>query len=170
MAAATDLLERKAGPAADAAILAGRRIPADEATPAGKRIPVDAVTPAGSGTPADGATLADNPIPAAAATPADNGIPAAGVILAGRRFPADAATRAVVGTTVEAMIEDEAGGIEAGAALALGTTRHLTRTAPATTISPTIAIPTAITISGATGILQPLAATPIRTKDINAAC
>jgi hypothetical protein len=134
VAAATDLLERKAGPAADAAILAGRRIPADEATPAGKRIPVDAVTPAGSGT------------------------------------PADAATRAVVGTTVEAMIEDEAGGIEAGAALALGTTRHLTRTAPATTISPTIAIPTAITISGATGILQPLAATPIRTKDINAAC
>jgi hypothetical protein len=161
MAAATDLRERKAGPAAAAAILAGRRIPADEATPAGNGTPVDAATPAGKRIPVDAATLAGNGIPADEATPA------------GKRFPADAATPAVVATpvdaatTVGAMIEDEAGGIEADAALASGTTRHLTRTAPATTISPTIAIPTAITISGATGILQPLAATPIRTKDIN---
>ena len=147
MAAATDLPERKAGPAADAAILAGKCIPADAATPAGKRIPVDAATPAGNGIPVD------------AATPA------------GKRFPADAATRAVVATTAvgATMIADAAGGIEAVAALASGTTRHLTHTAPAITISRTIAIPTATTISGATGMLQPLGATPTRTRDINAA-
>jgi len=118
--------------------------------------------------PAAAATLAGKRIPAAVATLADNGIPAAAVILAGKRIPADAAT--MVGA---AMTADGAGAavtvIAAVVALASGTTRHLTRTAPAITISRTIAIPTATTISGATGMLQPLAATPTRTKDINAA-
>jgi hypothetical protein len=156
MAAATDLLERKAGLAA--------AIPADAATPAGKRIPADAAILAGNGIPADAATLAGN------------GIPADAVILAGRRFRAAESILAVAATTVgvtttvaATTIADGAGGMVAVGALASGTTLHLTRTALAITISRTIAIPTATTISGATGIPQPLAAMPTLMRDINAA-
>jgi len=158
MAAATDLLERKAGLAA--------AIPAAAATPAGKRIPADAATLAGKRIRADAAILAGNGIPADAVTLAGKPIPADAVILAGRRFRAAEAILAVAATT----IADGAGGMVAVGALASGTTLHLTRTALAITISRTIAIPTATTIGGATGILQPLAATPTRTRDINADC
>lgn len=156
MAAAADTLERKAGLAA--------AIPADTATLAGKRIPADAAIPAGSATPVAAAILADRRIPVAAAILADSRIPA---VVA---TPADEATRAEEATTVGAtMIAAGAGGIEAVGALASGTTRHLTRTAPAIPISRTIAIPTATTISGATGILQRPAASPTSTRDTNAA-
>jgi len=165
MAAAAQILEPGlAAIQAAVATQADKRIPAVAGTPAGNRIQAVVATQAGKRIQAAAVTLADN-----------NGIPAAAAILAGKPFPADtpirvgAAIRVDAATTAGAItIADGTGGIEADAALASGTTRHLTRTAPATTISPTIATPTAITISGATGILQPLAATPIRTRDINA--
>lgn len=132
---------------ADAAILMGKAVLAHAV------ILVDTATLLTAATLAD---LADEPIPGGAAT------------LAGTHFPAVAAIPADEATTVGAiMTADGAGatmtGIVAVVASVSGTTVHLTRMAPAITTSRTIAIPTATTINGAIGILQPRAATPTHT-------
>jgi len=137
----------------DAVILAEAAILMGKAVLAHAVILVDTATLLTAATLAD---LADEPIPGGAAT------------LASKHFPAVAAIPADEATTVGAiMTEDGAGatmtGIVAVVASVSGTTVRLTRMAPAITTRRTIAIPTATTINGAIGILQPRAATPTHT-------
>ena len=136
----------------DAVILAEAAILMGKAVLAHAVILVDTATLLTAATLAD---LADEPIPGGAATLAVKPFRVAAI-------PADEAT-----TVGAIMTGDGAGatmtGIVAVVASVSGTTVHLTRMAPAITTSRTIAIPTATTINGAIGILQPRAATPTHT-------
>ena len=145
-----------------------------------KAVLADAAILAEAATLVAAATLADKPILAAAAILADKHIPVAAATLADKATLTDkrilvddpilavAATPVDEATTVGGNMTADGGGatmtgIVAVVASVLGTTVHLTRMAPAITTSRTIAIPTATTINGAIGILQPRAATPTHT-------
>jgi hypothetical protein len=111
---------------------------------------VEADTQAAAATPVDKGIPADAEIPAGGATTVVEAIPAGAAITAGATMTADGD-----GVTVS--------GIVAVAASASGTTLRRTRMGPTIITSRTTAIPTATTISGATGIPLPLAATPSHT-------
>lgn len=96
-------------------------------------------------------TLADMLIPVDAATPGDVLIPADGATLAG-----EATTGAAITAGAATMVDTATMVVGASAS---GSTAHLTGMRPGTTTSRTTAIPTATTMRGVIGILQPLVAT-----------
>ena len=122
-------------------------------------IPGGAAILAGVDTPVDVA------IPAAMATPADALIQVVTATMVGMATTVDMATMADEATMGVAMTADEAGATITGtvAVSASDTTPRLTPMILAIITSRIIAIPTATTINGATGILRPLAVTTTRT-------